>query len=84
MKFDTKFILISLMHIFIIISSLFSGTTQHDLTTSLSFKCIYYSFGAIMIFFLVIFEDDKSGNFLRGYKSFRTLKRSKSLQKQSK
>ena len=28
--------------------------------------------------FLVIFEDDKSGNFLRGDKSFRTLKRAKS------
>ena len=28
--------------------------------------------------FLVIFEDDKSGDFLRGDKSFRTLKRTKS------
>ena len=33
--------------------------------------------------FLEIFEDDKSGNFLRGDKSFRTLKRTKSRQKQT-
>ena len=41
-------------------------------------------FIAILMLFLVIFEDDKSGNFLRGDKSFRTLKRTKSRQKQSK
>ena len=45
---------------------------------------IYYIFIAILMLFLVIFEDDKSDNFLRGDKSFRTLKRTKSRQKQNK
>ena len=39
---------------------------------------LYYIFIANLMLFLVIFEDDKSDNFLRGDKSFRTLKRSKS------
>ena len=39
-----------------------------------------YIFTAILMLFLVIFEDDKSGNFLRGAKSFRTLKHTKSRQ----
>ena len=39
---------------------------------------IYYIFEALLILFLVIFEDDKSDNFLIGGKSFRTLKRTKS------
>ena len=47
-------------------------------------KHVYYIFIAILMLFLVIFEDDKSGNFLRGDKSFRTLKRTKSRQKQNK
>ena len=34
---------------------------------------LYYIFIAIVMLFLVIFVDDKSGNFLRGDKSFRTL-----------
>ena len=34
--------------------------------------------------FLLIFEDDKSDNFLRGDKSFRRLKRTELSQKQSK
>ena len=34
--------------------------------------------------FLVSFENDKTGKFLRGDKSFRTLKRTMSYQKQSK
>ena len=33
-------------------------------------KWLYYIFIAILILFLVIFEDDKSDNFLRGDKSF--------------
>ena len=45
---------------------------------------LYYIFEAILIPFLVIFEDDKSDNFLRGDKSFRTLKGTQSRQKQSK
>ena len=45
---------------------------------------IYYIFLAILILFLVIFEDDKSDNFLRGDKSFRTLKRTELRQKESK
>ena len=47
-------------------------------------KYLYYIFEEIFILFLVIFEDDKSDNFLRGDKSFRTLKRTVSRQKQSK
>ena len=31
---------------------------------------LYYILEAILILFLVIFEDDKSDNFLRGDKSF--------------
>ena len=46
-------------------------------------KPLYYIFEAILILFIVIFEDDKSDNFLRGDKSFRTLKLSESRQKQS-
>ena len=45
-------------------------------------KIIYYIFGAISIPFSVIFEDDKSDNFLRGDISFRMLKRTESRQKQ--
>ena len=45
---------------------------------------IYYIFIAILMLFLVIFEDDKSDNFLRGDESFRALKRTKSRQKQNK
>ena len=45
---------------------------------------IYYIFIAIVMLFLVIFEDDKSDNFLRGDKSFQKLKRTKSRQKQNK
>ena len=45
---------------------------------------LYYIFIAILMLFLVIFEDDKSDNFLRGDKSFQTLKRTKSRQKQNK
>ena len=41
----------------------------------------YYIFEAILILFLVIFEDDKSDNFLRGDKYFRMLKRTESRQK---
>ena len=41
-------------------------------------KLVYYIFIAILMLFLVISEDDKSGNFLRGDKSFRTLKRTMS------
>ena len=41
---------------------------------------LYYIFEAILILFLVIFEDDKNDNFLRGDKSFWTLKRTKSHQ----
>ena len=42
---------------------------------------IYYNLEAIFIPFLLIFEDDESGNFLKGNKSFRTLKRIKMRQK---
>ena len=45
---------------------------------------VYYIFIAILILFLVIFEDDKSDNFLRGDKACQTLKRTKSRQKQNK
>ena len=41
--------------------------------TALNFPSVvnrYYSFIAILMLFLVIFEDDKSGSFLRGDKSF--------------
>ena len=41
---------------------------------------IYYIFIAILMLILVIFEDDKSGNFLRGDKSFRTIKQTESHQ----
>ena len=41
---------------------------------------LYYTFEALLILFFVIFEDDKNDNFLRGDKSFRTLKRTKSRQ----
>ena len=44
---------------------------------------LYYIFEAILILFIVIFEDDKSDNFLRGDKSFRTLKRTESRQKRA-
>ena len=37
-------------------------------------KPLYYTFKASLILFIVVFEDDKSGYFLRGDKSFRTLK----------
>ena len=50
-----------------------------------SFVCrcdvfLYYIFEAILILFLVIFEDDKNDNFLRGDKSLRTIKRTESRQ----
>ena len=45
---------------------------------------ICYIFIAILMLFLVIFEDDKSGNFLRGDKFFQTLKRTMSRQKRNK
>ena len=44
------------------------------------FKIVYYIFIAVFILFLEIFKDNKSGNFLRGDKSFRTLKCTKSCQ----
>ena len=44
---------------------------------------LYYIFIAILMLFLVIFEIDKSADFLRGDKSFRTLKWAKSRQKQN-
>ena len=47
-------------------------------------RFLYYIFKAILMLFLVIFEDDKCGDFLRGDKSFRTIKRTKSRQKQNK
>ena len=47
-------------------------------------KLLYYIFIAILMLFLVIFEDDKSGNFLRGDKSFGTLKCTKSRKKENK
>ena len=47
-------------------------------------KHVYYLSVAILMLFFEIFEDDKTGNFLRGDKSFRTLKRTKSRQKQNK
>ena len=40
----------------------------------------YYIFEAILILCIESFEDDKSDNFLRGDKSFRTLKRTESRQ----
>ena len=53
-------------------------------SNEVSGKYFYYIFVAILMLFLVIFEIDKSVNFLRGDKSFRTLKRTKSRQKQNK
>ena len=43
-----------------------------------------YIFKAKLVLFLVIFEDDKSGYFHRGDKSFRMLERTKSPQNQNK
>ena len=68
-----------------------SGGAEMQLDNPVSFSLaacchipVYNIFKAILILFLVIFEDDKSDNFLRGDKSFRTLKRTESRQKQSK
>ena len=47
-------------------------------------KPLYYTFKASLILFIVIFEDDESGNFLRGDKSFRTLKHTEACQNQNK
>ena len=45
---------------------------------------LYNIFIAILMIFFVIFEGDKSGNFLREDKSLQTIKRIKSRQKQNK
>ena len=76
---------------------LISGIEMHYDNTPMQYTAIFHSckkgdgslifaHGNMSIFmlFLVIFEDDKSDNFLRGDKSFRTLKRTKSRQKQNK
>ena len=63
----------------------FSCTSDREiLCFTLDDKFLYYVFIAILMLFLVIFKDDKSDNFLRGDKSFRTLKRTKSRQMQNK
>ena len=47
-------------------------TLNSDFVNLMNEKSLYYSFIAILMLFIVIFEDDKSDNFLRGDKSFRT------------
>ena len=51
-----------------------------DRFSQIAAKIKYYIFEAILIVFLVIFEDDKNDNFFRGDKSFQMLKRTKSRQ----
>ena len=61
-----------------------SQNTLNKISSIAPFSCLYYIFIAILMLFSVIFEDDKSDNFLRGDKFFRTLRRTKSRQKQNK
>ena len=61
-----------------------SQNTLNKISSLATFSCLYYIFIAILMLFSVTFEGDKSDNFLRGDKSFRTLRRTKSCQKQNK
>ena len=60
-------------------------TSLHNVTGCNYVMCIYITFfEAILILFIVIFEDDKSDNFLRGDKSLSNVKTQRVAPKQIK